>query len=164
MNFLRKLYKGPFNLEKKVVKPFVIRLVVYVILNLVIGSIWGALEIGILVLTGAMDTLAVDIVCYVVIMLLALVYTVIGAYLLGGVVISILKFVGVIKDNAGLEEGEPNTAVETAGKDGGFFDKVVDKTTGVVSNVVDKVTDKKDDSEDSSEDVATEEEVANDAE
>ena len=36
MGFLRKLYPGAFKLEKKVTKPFVIKLVVFAIIYLVL--------------------------------------------------------------------------------------------------------------------------------
>lgn len=164
MNFLRKLYSGAFKLEKKVTKPFVIKLVVYAIIYLVVSVVIGGIMGGMGVLALYTEPAAIDVIAYIVIALLGLVEFLFCIYIVGGIVVSILKFVGVIKDDAGNgEKGEfGETADKVGGKVGSFFDKVVDKTTGVVNNVVDKVTDKKDD-EEATEEEATEE-SSNDAE
>ena len=168
MNFLRKLYSGAFKLEKKVTKPFVIKLVVYAIIYLVVSVIIGGIMGGMGVLAAFTEPLFIDIIAYIVIALLGLIEFLFCIYITGGIVVSILKFVGVIKDDAGNgEKGElGETADKVGGKVGGFFDKVVDKTTGIVNNVVDKVTDKKDDEEATEEAVeeASNEETSNDAE
>ncbi len=158
MGFLRKLYPGAFKLEKKVVKPFVIKLVVFAIIYLVASVIIGALMATFGLVGAASSKAVVGIICYLVILLLGLVDLVLCAYTAGGVVISILKFVGVIKDQtADVENTNLNNA---AGKVGGVFDKVVGATENVVNKVVDKATEKKDDKAENAEETENAEENA----
>lgn len=159
MGFLRKLYPGAFKLEKKVTKPFVIKLVVFAIIYFVASVIIGALMATFGLIGAASSKAVVGIICYLVILLLlGLVELVLCAYTAGGVVISILKFVGVIKDQtADVENTNLNNA---AGKVGGVFDKVVGATENVVNKVVDKATEKKDDKAENAEETENAEENA----
>lgn len=141
MGFLRKLYPGAFKLEKKVVKPFVIKLVVYVVIGLILAVVLGA-PAGVIMGIGAVtenEVLSlVGTLIYIVALCICSVY---GIYMYGGIVISILKFVGVIKDQSG--DVVNNNLNNAAGKVGGAFEKVVNATENVVNKVVDKATEPK---------------------
>lgn len=143
MGFLKFLYPRALQLEKKVTKPFVIKLVVYVIIGIVASIVLAAPAV-ILILCGLGN------VAEIVGGICGGVGSLVGLYLTGGIVVSILKFVGVIKDEAVQSANVPNNAfTNAAGKVGNAFGKVVDTTTNAVNTVVDKVTeDKKDDKED----------------
>ena len=93
MEFLKKLYPGALKLEKKVTKPFVIKLVIYVVVGMVCSAI---LSIPGAVLSSLEFTLAATVVSSI----LGVISSLIGIYLTGGIVVSILKFTGVIKDEA----------------------------------------------------------------
>ena len=142
MGFLRKLYPGAFNLKKKVTKPFVIKLVVFAIIYLVASFIIGA-AMAVFGLVGAASSkVLVIIICYLALFVLGLADLVLCAYTVGGILISIFKFVGIIKDQEGdVENTNLNNA---AGAVGGVFEKVVGATENVVNKVVDKATEVKD--------------------
>ncbi|MBQ7907044.1 MAG: hypothetical protein IJ309_03615 [Clostridia bacterium] len=89
MDFLRKLYPASFKLEKKVVKPFVITLVVYVVIGIIMAVISGVTN----ALVGG-----IEVVGPIVGVVLWAITTIVDIYCTGGIVVSILKFVGVIKD------------------------------------------------------------------
>ena len=95
MDFLRKLYPSVFKLEKKVVKPFVIQLVIFV----VIGIIMSVVSAVVNMLVGG-----IEVVGPIVGLVLWIITTIVGLYCTGGIVCSILKFVGVIKDASATEE------------------------------------------------------------
>ena len=95
MDFLRKLYPSVFKLEKKVVKPFVIQLVIFV----VIGIIMSVVSAVVNMLVGG-----IEVVGPIVGLVLWIITTIVGLYCTGGIVCSILKFVGVIKDAPATEE------------------------------------------------------------
>lgn len=83
MDLLRKFWPSAFKLEKKVVKPFVIQLIIYVAIGFIL-SIASAL----LALLGLQ----------IVNILMSVISTVVGLYCTAGIVFSILKFTGVFKD------------------------------------------------------------------
>ena len=91
MNFLRKLYPGAFALEKKVTKPFVTRLVIYVVIGIVFAVISAIINIVFAAIGNEALSVAVGA-------LVSIISSLLSIYLTGGIVISILKFVGVIKD------------------------------------------------------------------
>ena len=93
MDFLRKIYPSPFKLEKGNVKPFVIQLVIYVVIGIVMAVISGVIK----ALVGGIEVVGV---------VLWAITTVVDIYCTGGIVVSILKFVGVIKDQAPQEEAK----------------------------------------------------------
>lgn len=117
MGFLRKIYPGAFKVEKKVVKPFVIRMIVLFVLQIVIGVICGA-PIGVaMALAEVSQNVLLMVVAIALEAILMAVATVAGVYLTGGMVISALKFAGVIKDQPKNDEAaveaeaaEENTA------------------------------------------------------
>ena len=91
MDFLKKLYPSVFKLEKKVVKPFVIQIVIFAVIGLVMGiinTIVGAI-VG-----------PIEVVGPIVGAILWAISAIVEIYCTGGIVCSILKFVGVIKDDA----------------------------------------------------------------
>lgn len=97
MDFLKKLYPASFKLEKGNVKPFVITLIVYVVIGIVmavISAVTNALVGGI------------EVVGPIVGAILWAITTIVDIYCTGGIVVSILKFVGVIKDQAPQEEAK----------------------------------------------------------
>ena len=113
MNFLRKLYPGSFKLEKKVVKPFVIRVVVLFVLQVVIGAICGVpigIAMGLAEVTQNLALMFAAVALEIVLMALV---TLVCIYLTGGIVVSVLKFVGVIKD-APAEANEVAAEAEAA--------------------------------------------------
>lgn len=156
MGFLRKLYPGAFKLEKKVVKPFVIKLVVYVIIGFVAGLVLAAPGTVFGILANTTGNAVFGTVASICGGVAGVVGFVLEIYLLGGIVCSILKFVGVIKDEDGAD-AEENTVNNVAGKVGGVFGKVVDVTTNAVNTVVDTVAGKKEDKKDSDENKSDEE-------
>lgn len=91
MDFLRKFWPSAFKLEKKVVKPFVIQLIIYVLVGVVLSvasALLALLEIAI------------------VNILMSVISGVVGLYCTAGIVFSILKFTGVFKDE------DQNTSAE----------------------------------------------------
>lgn len=155
MGFLRKLYPGAFKLEKKVVKPFVIKLVVYVIIGFVSGLILAAPGTVFGILASTTGNAVFGTIASICGAVAGVIGFVLEIYLLGGIVCSILKFVGVIKDEDGAD-AEENTVNNVAGKVGGVFGKVVDATTNVVNNVVDTVSGKKEDKAEDAEEATKE--------
>ena len=97
MDFLRKLYPSAFKLEKKVVKPFVIQLIIFVVVGFVVSTICG-------VATGL--TAQIEVVGLIVSLISGVITFVVDLYCTGGIVCSVLKFVGVIKDAAPAEASE----------------------------------------------------------
>ena len=91
MDFLRKFWPSAFKLEKKVVKPFVIQLIIYVLIGVVL-SVASAL-------LGLLGIAIVDI-------LMSVISSIVGLYCTAGIVFSILKFTGVFKDE------DQNTSAE----------------------------------------------------
>ena len=91
MDFLRKFWPSAFKLEKKVVKPFVIQLVIYVLIGVVL-SVASAL-------LGLLGIAIVNI-------LMSVISSIVGLYCTAGIVFSILKFTGVFKDE------DQNTSAE----------------------------------------------------
>lgn len=83
MDLLKKFWPSAFKLEKKVVKPFVIQLVIYVLIGV-------ALSIA-SVLLGLLQSAVVNALMYII-------SSVVGLYCTAGIVFSILKFTGVFKD------------------------------------------------------------------
>ena len=129
MSFLKKLYSSAFKMQKGVVKPFVILLVVYVLVPALLVTAETLLSIFLFSNIGTVGTVlgcVIGVICGIV-----------GLYCLGGIVVAILKFCDVIKNP--VDDGTTSTADEVAGKVGGIFDKVVNATT----SVVDKVTERK---------------------
>ena len=158
MGFLRKLYPGAFKLEKKVVKPFVIKLVVYVAIYLIASVVLGTVSGTIMGIGMGLEFYWLYLIGLGLLVISALLISVYSIYMIGGIVISILKFVGVIKDQtADVENTNLNNA---AGKVGGVFDKVVGATENVVNKVVDKATEKKDDKAENAEETENAEENA----
>lgn len=155
MGFLRKLYPGAFKLEKKVVKPFVIKLVVYVIIGLVASLILAAPGTVFGILASTTGNAVFGTIASICGAVAGVIGFVLEIYLLGGIVCSILKFVGVIKDEDGAD-AEDNTVNNVAGKVGGVFGKVVDVTTNAVNTVVDTVSGKKENKEEATEENAEE--------
>ncbi len=95
MDFLRKLYPSVFKLEKKVVKPFVIQLVIFVVIGIIMSVVSAVVN---MLVDG------IEVVGPIVGLVLWLITSVVGIYCTGGIVCSILKFVGVIKDAEATEE------------------------------------------------------------
>ena len=91
MDFLKKFWPHAFALEKKVVKPFVIQLIIYVVVGTVVSLLTSV--INYLVALAGLDVLTL-----IVAAVLALVSSVVGLYCTAGIVFSILKFTGVFKD------------------------------------------------------------------
>jgi hypothetical protein len=91
MDFLRKFWPSAFKLEKKVVKPFVIQLIIYVLIGVVL-SVASAL-------LGLLGIAIVNI-------LMSVISSIVGLYCTAGIVFSILKFTGVFKDE------DQNTSAE----------------------------------------------------
>lgn len=89
MDFLKKFWPQPFKLEKKVVKPFVIQLIIYVAIGIVLSVISAVLN---LLLGG------IEVVGPIVNLIMWIITTVVGLYCTAGIVFSILKFTGVFKD------------------------------------------------------------------
>lgn len=89
MDLLKKFWPQPFKLEKKVVKPFVIQLIIYVAVCFVLSIISAVLN---LLLGG------VEVVGPIINLVMWIITTVVGLYCTAGVVFSILKFTGVFKD------------------------------------------------------------------
>lgn len=89
MDFLRKLYPTVFKLEKKNTRPFVYHLIAFVVIGIIAS-----------VLCAIVNWLLGDIkvVGTIVGIVLWTLTTVIDIYCTGGIVCSILKFTGVIKD------------------------------------------------------------------
>ncbi|MCQ2427510.1 MAG: hypothetical protein MJ137_03775 [Clostridia bacterium] len=81
MDFLKKFWPHPFKLEKKVVKPFVIMLIIYVAVTVAASIISGVLSF-------------VPVLGWI----LSIVSWLVDLYCTAGIVFSILKFVGVFKD------------------------------------------------------------------
>ena len=158
MGFLRKLYPGAFKLEKKVVKPFVIKLVVYVAIYLIASVVLGTVSGTIMGIGMGLEFYWLYLIGLGLLVISALLISVYSIYMIGGIVISILKFVGVIKDQtADVENTNLNNA---AGKVGGVFDKVVGATENVVNKVVGKATENKDDKAENAEETENAEENA----
>ena len=91
MDFLRKFWPSAFKLEKKVVKPFVFQLIIYVLIGVVL-SVASAL-------LGLLGIAIVNI-------LMSVISSIVGLYCTAGIVFSILKFTGVFKDE------DQNTSAE----------------------------------------------------
>ena len=91
MDFLKKLYPSVFKLEKKVVKPFVIQIVIFA----VIGLVMNLISIVVNAILGP-----IEVVGPIVGAILWAISAIVEIYCIGGIVCSILKFVGVIKDDA----------------------------------------------------------------
>lgn len=91
MDFLRKFWPSAFKLEKKVVKPFVIQLIIYVLVGVVLSVAS--------VLLGLLQSDVVNALMYII-------SSVVGLYCTAGIVFSILKFTGVFKDE------DQNTSAE----------------------------------------------------
>lgn len=91
MDFLRKFWPSAFKLEKKVVKPFVIQLIIYVLVGVVLS-----------VASALLALLGIAIVN----ILMSIISSVVGLYCTAGIVFSILKFTGVFKDE------DQNTSAE----------------------------------------------------
>ena len=142
MGFLKTLYPRALQLEKKVTKPFVIKLVVFVVIGMICSvllSIPGTVLALLNFTTGAKIAGAI---C-------GAIGSLVGLYLTGGIVVSILKFTGVIKDEAVNNATVPNNAFTNAAeKVGSVFGKVDDVATGAANKVADKVTEDKDDKKD----------------
>jgi len=83
MDFLRKFWPSAFKLEKKVVKPFVIQLVIYVLVGIVLS-----------VASALLALLGIALVN----ILMSLISAIVGLYCTAGIVFSILRFTGVFKD------------------------------------------------------------------
>lgn len=99
MDFLRKLYPSVFKLEKKVVKPFVIQLVIFVVIGIIMSVVSAVVSAVVNMLVGG-----IEVVGPIVGLVLWIITTIVGLYCTGGIVCSILKFVGVIKDASATEE------------------------------------------------------------
>lgn len=91
MDFLRKFWPSAFKLEKKVVKPFVIQLIIYVLVGVVLS-----------VASALLALLGIAIVN----ILMSVISSIVGLYCTAGIVFSILKFTGVFKDE------DQNTSAE----------------------------------------------------
>ncbi len=83
MDFLKKFWPNAFKLEKKVVKPFVIQLVIYVLVGVVLS-----------IASTLLGLLGIELVN----VLMWIISTIVGLYCTAGIVFSILKFTGVFKD------------------------------------------------------------------
>ena len=83
MDLLKKFWPSAFKLEKKVVKPFVIQLVIYVLIGVVL-SIAS-------VLLGLLNIAIVNV-------LMSIICGIVDLYCTAGIVFSILRFTGVFKD------------------------------------------------------------------
>lgn len=89
MDFLKKFWPNAFALEKKVVKPFVIQIVIYAVAMIIMGAIAG--------IVGALVG-GIEVVGPIVTILLGLLCAIVEIYCTAGIVFSILKFTGVFKD------------------------------------------------------------------
>lgn len=91
MDFLRKLYPSIFKLEPKVTKPFVIKVVIYAVLGIALSAIVALINYLVGLAGSPFLSALVGFVLF-------LISAALGAYFTGGIVLSILKFTGVIKD------------------------------------------------------------------
>ena len=164
MNFLRKLYPGSFKLKKNETKPFVIKLVTFVLIGIVFNVAFtmsiSICHLGIETYAGSALGMILVIVEATLTLIYCMISVVIDSYLIGGILISIFKFVGIIKDQASEAE---NTSLNKARDKVGGIDNVVSAAEDVVNKVVDKPT-KKTDGERKDSQKASEETTEADAE
>ena len=91
MDFLRKIYPSVFQLKAKETKPFVIKVIIFAVLGIVLSAVVALVNY----LVGLAGIQALSLIVGFVMYLISLV---LGVYFTGGIVLSILKFTGVIKD------------------------------------------------------------------